>query len=359
MWKQPELALTLNYYEDFQYFLGSPNFFDDSDASQALFISQPFPGTTSPTSTNASFYLTTTELPPTLCSVRRLKPLFITSGDPASLNSTNATVYASTRFAPLSAFQILVMGLNAATTYTARMVTTTGTGTSGESLFLASTSFVTKSLGSLCRLPPPVKFCSIPYAIPVPPGANIVDYAKNLDGVAQAVYTNFTSLFSQFNCGFLYSPVKTCDDCRSVYKVWTCAVYVPKCGDLQSSSGLPSRQFRIDGGSSQAFSSSSTSKSASQSSASSFFTSPFIPPCIDICHAVIRACPSGIYNFKCPALNSLEIGNDYAPDQLYPGGCNGMGQKIPAFLLSSGGCQERKYWKVVGILGVLLGVGWW
>ena len=158
--------------------------------------------------------------------------------------------------------------------------------------------------GFPCPLVHSLPYCrSTAYAVPLPPlQAPALAYNSSIlpssisDPLLQYM-TNFTTMLLTFACGRdLYSPLQTCADCQREYRSWLCSVSFPRCSEP-----LPTSQLG---------SNSQVPLSALQLQASGATPrNPFFPvvdytynsllPCLEVCNAVDRACPSFL-GIKCP-----------------------------------------------------------
>lgn len=111
--------------------------------------------------------------------------------------------------------------------------------------------------------------------------------------------SNFTSSLSTFACGRdLYSVVQSCADCERAYRTWLCEMLLPRCGEppvaslnltalnlpapaLLPRTTNPFQSFGVNGG-------------------PAAWTE--LPPCLEVCQTVDRACPP-MLQWTCPTAN--------------------------------------------------------
>lgn len=244
-----------------------------------------------------------------------------------------------------------------------------------------------------------LQFCSnIAYAAPHNPVLfpDTSALAAKYDAFASAVYANFTKSLAQIPCNTTrsaqYSLAKGCKDCAEAYKTWLCTVIMPRCDDfgapLMNSTTTTTSSLSE---ASSTLTSSSLSNLVFRNAESAFFNGTGPPnlddygigpsfagrryfnhsridwideviqpgpyrellPCLDICWAVVRACPAS-FGFSCPQEGpSLEWA--YASQ----GRCNNVSQDItigPGG--ESGAVLTRRsvgggYWGAVGVVGLV------
>lgn len=251
--------------------------------------------------------------------------------------------------------QFYITNLNGSTSYTgilARPGNSTASGAGvvgGGGTVWAPTPWTTKSDGN-CQLMFNLSFCDeVAYAVPANPVTNPsrANLAALYDYQAAKIYENFTYTMQTVPCDTTndskYSLAKTCDDCRTAYKQWLCAVQLPRCEDYSiqdpdpkseigkylryqkrampapfiNQTTLPDSELSavyhdlmpgaptLDG--TPAFSQTYNSTFASNSSRNTLIDASVMPgpykemlPCDDLCYSLVRNCPASL-GFGCPA----------------------------------------------------------
>ncbi|ORX95021.1 hypothetical protein K493DRAFT_372866 [Basidiobolus meristosporus CBS 931.73] len=176
--------------------------------------------------------------------------------------------------------------------------------------------FGTTHIKSNCKTIQPATFCNmINYAVPSPSSiTNLTALANMYDQLANDRYQQFEDALKRFDCTTIYSPVRTCDDCRKAYKNWICATSIPRCAvgalanvdnpgiKLRDSNPLdPVGPFTLHN--TNAF-------------------SEYLP-CLDLCWEVVRNCPI-YFQFSCPDPGPSNV--DYAAAPY----CNNFTSLIPS-----------------------------
>ena len=178
-------------------------------------------------------------------------------------------------------------------------------------------------LGPNCALLYDLDFCSeVAYA--VPSNAELAhdqsQLANYYDNYTSQLLDNFNKSIAQIPCNTTssaqYSLAVTCDDCRTAYKNWLCAVNIPRCeGFDNTASYLQPRavnQSFID----QTYGNQFTNDpSLSKPNMSVLYMNssrapridvdvkpgPYkeLLPCADLCYSLVRSCPASL-GFSCP-----------------------------------------------------------
>lgn len=191
--------------------------------------------------------------------------------------------------------QFYITGLTPNTTYAAFLTKKIGKGQSLSNVggVLFDAEIFTTQTSDACSLIFGMSFCSDnAYSVPSSEftNGNKSDLAIEYDNIASALYSNFSKALQLVPCDAdldaRYSPIRTCDDCATSYRDWICAVSIPRCSTTESSSYI----YR--------------SKTDNRNSYVNKFIKPTedyyeVLPCIDMCYAIVRDCPS-VFNFKCP-----------------------------------------------------------
>ncbi|KAI6130737.1 stretch-activated cation channel Mid1 [Pisolithus croceorrhizus] len=118
--------------------------------------------------------------------------------------------------------------------------------------------------------------------------------------------TNFTTMLLTFGCGRdLYPPFQTCSDCHREYRSWLYSVSFPRCSEPSPTSSKSS-----SGSNAQAPFSALQPQPSGVSPRNSFlpvvnYTYTSLLPCLEVCHAVDRACPYFLgISFPVPQFNA-------------------------------------------------------
>ena len=178
-------------------------------------------------------------------------------------------------------------------------------------------------LGPNCALLYDLDFCSeVAYAVPsnAELANNQSQLASYYDNHTSHLLGNFNKSIAQIPCNTTssaqYSLAVTCDDCRTAYKNWLCAVSIPRCEDFDNTASyLQPRavnQTFIDETYGNRFTN-DPSLSTHNKSVMSMNSSrahridqdikpgPYkeLLPCKDLCYSLVRSCPASL-GFSCP-----------------------------------------------------------
>lgn len=191
--------------------------------------------------------------------------------------------------------QFYITGLNASTTYAAYLTKKIGRGNtlSEHGGVLFSVQYFTTDTDDSCSLIFGLNFCSdVAYSVPSSSvmNNNKTELARRFDEYAFGFYSNFSKALQLVACDTeldaRYSPIKTCADCAASYIDWVCAVSIPRCSTEESPYYLHREK---------------------ESNRNPFLDDVIKPvqdyyeilPCIDLCLAIARDCPSE-FQFSCP-----------------------------------------------------------
>ncbi|CDR40142.1 CYFA0S04e04478g1_1 [Cyberlindnera fabianii] len=241
--------------------------------------------------------------------------------------------------------QFVISGLNASTVYYVIFTESFGSGEQGGVVYSAI-EIVTQKEGS-CELIFGLDFCdNVAYSVP-----QSYEFAKDknrtalkllYDNYASSVYQNFSYAMQQISCDAesdsRYSPIATCQDCHNSYKNWLCGVLIPRCATT------PNDYFMA--------------RSAGEmrtEQLSSMINPPSdwyeVLPCIDMCHAIVRDCPSD-FSFSCPQDSSSILQSySYWDDDSSFDTCNNVGNGTMT-ATSSGRKSVKLGWGHLLLLGV-------
>lgn len=195
--------------------------------------------------------------------------------------------------------QFYVTGLNSSSTYVAYLTKKIGKkgNLSDVGGVLFSKQYFSTRASNACSLIFGLPFCyGVAYSVPSPSKAlnNKTAMAAAYDEIAESLYANFSKALQIIPCDTemdaRYSPIRTCKDCATSYRNWLCAVTIPRCTDTASKYYA----FR-----------------KKDDNRNDYLNNEIQPiadyyemlPCIDMCYAVARDCPSN-FNFACPTVNN-------------------------------------------------------
>lgn len=240
--------------------------------------------------------------------------------------------------------QFYVPNLNELTQYIAYVVADFS-GTDFGGAIYQQIEFETMS-GLACELIYDLEFCNrVAYSVPALGNRTQEDdEEKNstkqiYDNFVKNLYQNFSKALQQVACDTvpeaIYSNVRSCDDCADSYRDWLCAVSIPRCV-AKNATGY---QLRND-----------------TSQRNDFIKDIIRPvedyyeilPCVNVCHAIVRDCPSD-FAFQCPTRNeSIAFSYYWAEDTgtQWPS-CNYVGKM---FIKSSWGLKLAANWALLGVV---------
>ena len=150
--------------------------------------------------------------------------------------------------------------------------------------------------------------------------SNTTALAQHYDNYASSLYTNFSYSLQQVPCNTTssaqYSLTRNCTDCAEAYKIWLCAVTIPRCEDFSNPA-----QFLQPRAMNQSFTNSTlsgltendptfrrqnNSRAYSNSSRNPMIDSEIKPgpykevlPCEELCYGLVQSCPASL-QFVCP-----------------------------------------------------------
>ncbi|QLQ80859.1 hypothetical protein HG537_0E02140 [Torulaspora globosa] len=195
--------------------------------------------------------------------------------------------------------QFYVTGLNSSSTYVAYLTKRIGKkgNLSDVGGVLFSKQYFSTRGSDACSLIFGLPFCyGVAYSVPSPSKSpnNKTAIAATYDKIAESLYANFSKALQIIPCDTemdaRYSPIRTCRDCATSYRNWLCAVTIPRCTDTASEYYA----FR-----------------KKDDNRNDYLNNEIQPiadyyemlPCIDMCYAVARDCPSN-FMFACPTVNN-------------------------------------------------------
>ncbi|KAH3671575.1 hypothetical protein OGAPHI_000278 [Ogataea philodendri] len=198
-----------------------------------------------------------------------------------------------------------------------------------------------------CKIIYNLDFCTnVAYAVPASAAfangsQSVSELASSYDNYTAAQYQNFEYAMQQIPCDTeldaRYSPIKTCDDCRTSYRNWLCAVSIPRCSTLDAP----------------------LYKSYNKSEGRNDFIAktiqpPFsyyeVLPCVNICQAMVRDCPAE-FEFKCPISESF-IKLSYSDDKYLSDGEEYVACNSLSLTATSGASLLKVPW--ILLLGALM-----
>lgn len=200
--------------------------------------------------------------------------------------------------------QFHITGLNSSSTYVAYL--TKKIGKKGHlsdvgGVLFSKQLFTTRGTNS-CSLIFGLDFCiGVAYSVPSPSISpdNKTLIAQTYDHIAESLYANFSKALQIIPCDSKldsnYSPVRSCRDCANSYRSWLCGVTIPRCTDDKS-------EFYVH-----------RKKGENRNDYLDDYVTPIddyyeILPCIDMCYAIARDCPSD-FGFLCPSMDKKKIGS--------------------------------------------------
>jgi calcium channel MID1 len=215
-----------------------------------------------------------------------------------------------------------------------------------------------------CKIVYDLPFCdSVAYAVPTNPkneSLTVSELKLTYDNYASALFKNFTNSLDQIQCHTAetaqYSLATNCDICSQNYKLWLCAVTIPRCEDFSNNNNfLQARnighafsngtvpQFNIPG--IQAPQVQAPSRLLYNSSRNPMIDQVIKPgpykellPCQELCFDLVQACPTAL-QFTCPKANGYAGGilsnsyGTYDPAKVSPNDfvtCNFLGVDWPS-----------------------------
>lgn len=214
---------------------------------------------------------------------------------PALLDSANFTTSYTSRGGSLRQ-QFYVSGLNASTQYIAYLLLDVNQSYLGGIVY-SMFEFETLSSGA-CSLVYDLDFCTeVAYSVPA---LSLDDYQDKIalkylyDEYAESMYVNFSKALQQVACNTtkdaIYSPIRSCAECATLYKNWLCAVTIPRC----STNDFEGYVERTPGNSRNDFLNHNVVPNLTYNE---------VMPCVNVCNAIVRDCPA-LLGFACPMGNS-------------------------------------------------------
>jgi calcium channel MID1 len=217
-----------------------------------------------------------------------------------------------------------------------------------------------------CKIIYDLPFCdAVAYAVPTNPkndSLTVPELKRTYDEYASALFKNFTNSLDQIQCqtaeSAQYSLATNCTLCSQNYKLWLCAVTIPRCEDFSSLNKFlqprnighafpngTTPKFDISG----ADPAEAPSRLLTNSSRNPMIDQLIKPgpykellPCQELCFDLVQACPTAL-QFACPKPNGYAGGvlnqsyGSYDPAKVSPNDfvtCNFLGVDWPS--LSSG-----------------------
>lgn len=197
-------------------------------------------------------------------------------------------------FSDSSTGQFYITGLNSSTNYTAflkKKIGYSGNVSPVGGVIFNRLDFTTNPNNS-CSLVFGLDFCSgVAYSVPTSSrfSTNKTAIAGIYDNIANSLFSNFSNALQIIPCDTeldaRYSPLRTCVDCSDAYQNWLCGVAIPRCSVNDSDYFIVRNK---------------------KNNRNSYINNDIEPindynevlPCIDICHAIVRDCPSAL-GFAC------------------------------------------------------------
>lgn len=227
---------------------------------------------------------------------------------PALFSTLNFNVSYTTRSGDLQQ-QFFVSGLNSSTKYVAYLIADFQSSSFGGVVYQP---FEFETMDSdICRLVYDLDFCDkVAYSVPNSRKFTSDELKEKYDHEAKSFYSNFSKALQQINCdtvdNAIFSPVRTCDDCKVAYKDWLCAVTIPRCS-TKNTTGYLRREVND-----------------SRNVFTNEVIEPFrdyyeVLPCLNVCQVMVKDCPAE-FGFACPDHNrSLQLSYYWEPSCNYVG----------------------------------------
>lgn len=183
---------------------------------------------------------------------------------------------------------------------------------SGQTTFTPPVSLKTSKYSD-CKLMNQLGFCDmVSYSVPIPTHfitkdgnsnnhqteMDIEKAKKTYDDYASDMYKKFETLIEQYDCdAHVYSPVRTCDDCKVAYKDWLCSMTFPRCTDEPHSTD-EHHSIELHNIIAERDSEDKTKEFLPENLKE---VNPYheVKPCIDLCYYVVQSCPV-TFEFTCP-----------------------------------------------------------
>ncbi|KAJ5445038.1 hypothetical protein N7491_001120 [Penicillium cf. griseofulvum] len=210
--------------------------------------------------------------------------------------------------------QFYITGLNQSSSYSGLLAMIGNSTASGNGIIGGGgkvwkpMNFTTKTDDN-CAVLFNLTFCSeVAYAVPSNPKLSVDKLRAIYDDHAAALYQNFNYSLQQIQCNAtqesMFSLAVNCDDCASAYKQWLCGVTIPA---ARTTATMPTTYQAFINGSSLPDDSPYRKLVATNRSRNAIIDKQIMPgpykeilPCEDICHTLVRSCPSAL-GFGCPS----------------------------------------------------------
>lgn len=178
------------------------------------------------------------------------------------------------------------------------------------------------------------------YSVPSNPTVfpNMSALAAFYDNATQASFANFEKVLAQIPCettaSAQYSLARTCDDCREAYKMWLCAVSIPRCTDYSRENEwlharaigqpFPNGTFLPDAERAIAKTKAGVNASRNARIDELLVPGPYkeVLPCDELCFNLVRSCPASM-GFGCPQFGDMGFNESYGVKPLFPGDASG------------------------------------
>ena len=190
--------------------------------------------------------------------------------------------------------QFHITGLNSSTTYVAYLTMRVSSATTGIAGTIFQKTVFSTMENDACSLIFGLDFCKgVAYSVPT---SSLQNKDKTLmagayDAIASSLYANFSLALQLIPCDesteSRYSPLRHCEDCEQSYKSWLCAVTIPRC------TSRPKENY-------VARDSDDNRNALINDKIKPVSNYYEILPCIDMCHQMVRDCPSS-FGFSCPS----------------------------------------------------------
>ncbi|QDS76911.1 hypothetical protein FKW77_004211 [Venturia effusa] len=264
--------------------------------------------------------------------------------------------------------QFYATGLNPGQDYTAILAyngvnMTDSRVVAGGGQLWKSIPFTTKREEN-CKIIYDLPFCSaVAYAVPTNPqneSLTIQQLRSTYDDYAKSLYQNFTNSLDQIQChtaeSSQYSLATNCSDCADNYKLWLCAVTIPRCEDFSNTNNSALKPRNVGhaypNGTTPSFSFQDprTDQEVLNLMVYNSSRNPMIDqvikpgpykellPCQELCFDLVQACPTAL-GFQCPKAQGYAGGilsdsyGTYNPAEVSPNNfvtCNFLGVDWPS-----------------------------
>ncbi|KAI8059115.1 stretch-activated Ca2+-permeable channel component-domain-containing protein [Gongronella butleri] len=315
------------------YNVGQLATLDDTDTTNALFLSAPY-------ASNANFNITpllAVNIPIELTASYCAAQLHQVPSLSINVSQTRRDVQDASTLQQ----QIMVSNLTIGQTYSVYFAQQLAGGIQAMQLPLTARM----KTDSRCRLIHDLSFCDhVAYSVLADATQDIKNISQSYDTYASGLYQPFATAISQFNCNTTqYSLVRNCLDCERDYKRWLCAVTIPRCTDNDNATNAATYTYGAG---------SARNDWIQQTYNPNGYTEML--PCIDLCYQVVQSCPPFL-QFSCPTddLATLQYGYWLTKNNTNNPSCNRV-DLTPALLVISDASKRATMASTMALLPVVL-----